>query len=389
MTELVIYGANGATGSRLAEIAVAAGLRPVLAGRDGAALERIAGPLGLDVRVGTLDPAELDSVCRDAAVVVSCVAPYATRGIPVLEAALRHGAHYIDFTGEPHYVRRLIDDYDARARQVGSALLPSAGVGLCTNIAARAAADGVPAVERLTVDWRIRRYRPSWGSITSGVQVLAGGAAVVDRGRLSFRPSGTRIRRLAGGLGVLFPTTDTLTLSRLWPEASIESYLRTPVAVLAAPALAVAGLAARRELFVRQVDRVARARRAPDGKRPQGQFEVTVTAEGASRCATATADVLDVYEFTSQAAFELAQTLLEHGATGGVRASGEIVGNPDEVAQRIGVTLAAPPPVARNAKFNPERVSAAGESTAEFTGTVTAVPLPSSDRAVSDGPPEA
>lgn len=362
MPEVVVYGANGATGSRFAEIAVAAGIRPVLGGRDRSALERIAGPLGLDVRVGALDAAELDAVCRDAGIVVSCVAPYATLGIPVLEAALRCGAHYIDFTGEPRYVKRLADEYDEQARRVGSALIPSAGVGLCTNLVARAAVDGVPNVERLTVDWRIHGYRPSWGSMTSAVRVLAGRVAVVDRGDVRFRAPGGRIRRLDGGWGVLFPMTDPLTLSRLWPEVSIDSYLRTPAAVLVAPSLAAVALAARSNTFAKQVERFARTRRAPDAKPAKGQFAVTVTAEGGGRRASATAQMADVYELTSQAALELTRTLIERGAPGGLRAIGELVGDAHEVAGRIGVTLSVPPVWPRTARPNPDGALARGQT---------------------------
>src|SRR5262249_35217186 len=104
---VVVYGANGATGARFVELAVGAGLRPIVAGRDRDALERVATPFDLDVRVGTLDAAELDRVCSGASVVVSCVAPYTRRGIPLVEAALRQGAHHVDFTGEGRYVKRL------------------------------------------------------------------------------------------------------------------------------------------------------------------------------------------------------------------------------------------------------------------------------------------
>jgi hypothetical protein len=358
VTDVVVYGATGATGSRFAEIAVAHGMRPIVAGRNREALKRIAGPLGLELRVGTLDPAELDVVCRGASVVLSCVAPYTTTGVPVLEAALRQGAHYLDCTGEPRYVKRLIDRYDSAARQAGSAIIPSAGLGLCANIVAQTAADGVPIVGRMIVDYRIRRMRPSWGTISSTVRILAGGAAVIDRGAVTFRASGGRVRRVAGGIGVRFPLTDTLTFSRLWPEASIESYLRTPAAPLIAPLMMLTSLAGRSELMTRNVERLARHRQAPDAKPSRGEFVVTVTAEGAGRRAVATAHVPDVYELTSQAAFELTRALVEHGVAPGFRASGEVVGNPQGVATRIGVTLDAPPTASRIAAPAPERARA-------------------------------
>lgn len=339
MTDLVVYGANGATGSRFAEIAAAHGVRPILAGRNRAALERIAGPLGLDVRVGTLDPGQLDAVCRGARVVLSCMAPYTTSGIPVVEAALRAGAHYVDCTGEPRYVKRLIDEYDAPARDAGVGIIPAAGLGLAANLVARSAAARVPCVERLTVDYRIRRMRPSWGTINSTVRILGGGTATLDRGVVRFSSAGTRIGRLAGGIGFLFPLTDTLTFSRLWPAASIESYLRTPAAPVLAPVTVLTGLAARSATVAGTVERIARRRQVPNAKPPRGEFVITVTAEGARTRAIAVGTLADVYELTSQAAFELTRTLLEHDVAPGFRSSGEVVGEPVDVAARIGVTL--------------------------------------------------
>ena len=341
MTEIVIYGANGATGSRFAEIAVQHGMRPVLAGRNRQALAAVAAPLGLEVRVATLDPDELDDVFADAEVVVSCVAPYTTNGIPVLEAAIRRRAHHLDCSGEPRYVLKLIEHYDALARNAGSAIIPSAGLGACANLVARTAACELDTVERITIDYWIRRMRPSWGTASSTVRLLAGGAAVLDRGMVRIRAAGSRVRKLENGSGVLFPLTDTLTCSRLWPTASIESYLRMPAAVAgaAAPVLALAGLAGRSRLVTDAIESAAQARRAAAAGTARGEFELTVTATGQGRTATAIGRVADVYEITSQSAFELARTVLEHRPAPGFRASGEIAGEPEEVAGRIGLQL--------------------------------------------------
>jgi hypothetical protein len=257
----------------------------------------------------------------------------------VLEAAIRRGAHYLDCTGEPRYVLKLIELYDAPARAAGSAIIPSSGLGTCANLVARVAARDLERVERITIDYRIRRMRPSSGTTCSTMQILVGGAAVLDRGQIRFRAPGSRVRRLEGGTGVLFPLTDTLTCSRLWPQASIESYIRMPVAAAASPPLLLAGLAGRSKLVTNATERAARALLEARAAPSRGEFEVTVTASGAGRRATAVGRVADVYEITSQAAFELARTVLERKPEPGFRASGEIAGEPEEVARRIGLEL--------------------------------------------------
>src|SRR5438874_2145204 len=60
MPGFLIYGANGYTGALIAREAVVHGHRPILAGRNAAALATLAGELGLEHRVFALDsPGEL------------------------------------------------------------------------------------------------------------------------------------------------------------------------------------------------------------------------------------------------------------------------------------------------------------------------------------------
>lgn len=339
--QVVIYGATGATGARLVEIAVAAGVRPIVAGRRREALEAIACSDGLEVRVGGLADRELDDVVAGASVVVSCVAPYTTRGKPLVDAAVRHGAHYVDCTGEPRYVQALIAR-DAEAVAAGVAIIPAAGIGLVANVVARAAAEGLERVETVTVDYRIRGMRPSWGTTCSTVHILAGGTPVVRGGHVSFVTPGSRVRKLARGTGALFPLTDTLTLSRQWPAADVEGFIQSRVAPALVGGLAVGGLLARVPGVPGLIDRAASRFHKPDAAPPKGHVVVTVTAEGAGRRQTAVADVDDIYEITSQAAFELTRTLLTSGSDPGFRSSGQVIGAPAEVAARIGIDLMAP-----------------------------------------------
>ncbi|HEY1969970.1 MAG TPA: saccharopine dehydrogenase, partial [Pseudonocardia sp.] len=68
---LLIYGANGATGRRLAELALADGLTPVLAGRDADRITRLADRLGGEARVAPID--QLAGIVTDVRVIASCV----------------------------------------------------------------------------------------------------------------------------------------------------------------------------------------------------------------------------------------------------------------------------------------------------------------------------
>ena len=97
---LLIYGATGHSGRLVARTALAAGLRPLLAGRDPRRVGVLADELGLAYRVAHLgDPPALDAALRGVAVVVNTAGPFSRTAGPLLDACLRRGAHYLDITG--------------------------------------------------------------------------------------------------------------------------------------------------------------------------------------------------------------------------------------------------------------------------------------------------
>jgi hypothetical protein len=335
---LLIYGANGATGRRLAELALADGLTPVLAGRDADRITRLADRLGGEARVAPID--QLAGIVTDVRVIASCVAPYTAYGRPVAQAALRAGAHYLDLTGEPRFVRWLLDTCDGPARDRGVTLVPSAGLGLCSGLAARAAVEALPGpVERITVGYRPRGMRPSAGTVHSTVEIIAGGAVTITAGQARLIRSGRGLRRTPAGLGALFPLTDPLTLHTVWPDAGISGYVVPPAApLLVAPTAAAMALlplgsasAKRRVLSV--------SRRLFPGAHPGGGFRIGVRAhdrDGATR--DAVIDLDDVYELTSRAALEVARSLMA-ASLPGVRAAISVVDSSPEVLDRIGARL--------------------------------------------------
>jgi short subunit dehydrogenase-like uncharacterized protein len=126
-TPLLIYGAYGYTGRLVVSEARAAGLRPVLAGRDASALAAMAGPLGLDHRATSLDDqGGLDTALEGARVVLHCAGPFVQTSRAMVDACLRRGVHYLDVTGELA-VFEAIAARDAEARACGVTLLPGVG----------------------------------------------------------------------------------------------------------------------------------------------------------------------------------------------------------------------------------------------------------------------
>jgi short subunit dehydrogenase-like uncharacterized protein len=141
-TDLVVYGATGTVGGLVARELHGRGLRPVLAGRDGARLAALAAELGnAPMRVAAADDDRaLAAAVRGARVVVACAGPFARIGEPVLSAAIDAGAHYIDVASEPGFVRAAYERYESAARRAGVAAVAGMGLEALGDLAAAAAA---------------------------------------------------------------------------------------------------------------------------------------------------------------------------------------------------------------------------------------------------------
>ncbi len=125
--DIVVYGATGFTGRLIVREAVAKGLRPIVAGRDAAAVRAMAAEFSLEGRVASLDdPASLDAAFAGARLVINCAGPFHSRAWPVVEACLRHKLHYLDITGEIAVFERMAT-LSARAVAAGISLLPGVG----------------------------------------------------------------------------------------------------------------------------------------------------------------------------------------------------------------------------------------------------------------------
>ena len=139
--DVVLWGATGFTGALVAEYlarhyGVGRELRWALGGRSKAKLEKVragleavdphARELALLVGDGT-DRASLDRLAVDASVVCSTVGPYALHGKELVAACVEAGTDYCDLTGEPQFVRAMIDAHHERAGATGARIVCCCG----------------------------------------------------------------------------------------------------------------------------------------------------------------------------------------------------------------------------------------------------------------------
>lgn len=73
------------------------------------------------------DSAALADLVRSTKAVVSTVGPFAVHGSPLVAAAVEAGTDYCDSTGEPQWIRRMIDEHTTAAEMSGARLVPACG----------------------------------------------------------------------------------------------------------------------------------------------------------------------------------------------------------------------------------------------------------------------
>jgi short subunit dehydrogenase-like uncharacterized protein len=176
---IIVFGATGYTGRLVSEQLVARGQMPLLAARDRGRLEALAAELGgLESAVADVTrPSSVAELVEGGDVLVSTVGPFVRWGGAALDAAIGAGAHYIDSTGEPAFIRRVFEREGARATQAGSGLLTAFGYdwvpgNLAGALALRDAGDAASAVR---IGY-FQRGEVGPGGMSGGTKASAAGA---------------------------------------------------------------------------------------------------------------------------------------------------------------------------------------------------------------------
>ncbi|CAA9533164.1 MAG: hypothetical protein AVDCRST_MAG79-1104 [uncultured Thermoleophilia bacterium] len=211
---IVLYGATGFTGRLTAEALVAADVELTVAGRDAEGVHALARRLGCHGAVASATPRELAPVFAGAAVVVSCAGPFRVIGRTVAEAAIAAGAHYVDSTGEPAFMRVVLGELDAPATATGVALVTACGFDyLPADLAATVLRDRLGPLRSLDYAYWTSG-RSTAGTRRSVLDVLRGDAPVVCGGRLAEQRPFSAVRSFAFEAGrrraTLLPFGDPL-----------------------------------------------------------------------------------------------------------------------------------------------------------------------------------
>ncbi|KAG9076176.1 hypothetical protein FS749_012081 [Ceratobasidium sp. UAMH 11750] len=131
--DILVIGATGYTGRIVVEYLstrkAALSLRVALGGRTLSTVQKLAE--GHDnceaVYVDVSDEDSVLAAVEKSRVVLSLAGPWWTHGSTVVRACARSGVHYVDITGETHWVAKIIEEYDFLAHKTGACIIPGAG----------------------------------------------------------------------------------------------------------------------------------------------------------------------------------------------------------------------------------------------------------------------
>ncbi|PLB51228.1 saccharopine dehydrogenase [Aspergillus steynii IBT 23096] len=137
--DLVVLGPTGYTGKLCAEHIVRnlpTNLKWALAGRSVPKIENVAQeiqPLNPDrtppeILAVQLNREELHNLAQRTKLIINCIGPYVLYSVPVVEACASNGTHYIDATGEPPFIKSVLEKYHDTAKATGAIIIPFMGV---------------------------------------------------------------------------------------------------------------------------------------------------------------------------------------------------------------------------------------------------------------------
>lgn len=136
--DIVVFGATSFVGKILIQYlsnqyGINAGLKWAIAGRSESKLTEVAKSLGahsdsLPIVIANADSEQdLKLMCSQTKVIVSTVGPYALYGESLVKICAQTGTDYCDLTGEPQWVRKMIDRYQTDAQATGAHIIHSCG----------------------------------------------------------------------------------------------------------------------------------------------------------------------------------------------------------------------------------------------------------------------
>jgi len=320
--KLLVYGANGYTGTLIAELLRESAIPAadiILAGRNAQAVAALAERHGFDHRAFSLDtPSNIDAGLEGVAAVLHCAGPFSRTAAPMADACLRTHTHYMDVTGEVEVFEALAGRSD-EARSAGIMLMPGVGFDVVpSDCMAVHTANRIVAPTHLRIAILGIGQSLSHGTATTMVENVHKGSLVRRDGRLTKIMPGSLTRKFDFGRGpkttMAVPWGDLATAYVSTRIPNIETYF-----VVSNSMLWGARAVGRLPWLTRSapVQRLLKARldSRPAGPTPEerersGAIFVVEVENAAGQRATSRLETMNGYTLTALTGIDIARRVL-------------------------------------------------------------------------------
>ncbi len=344
---IIVFGATGFTGGLICRALHRMGLAFAVAGRNRERLEALAEEVGAkDVVVADATrPRTLGALFEGGTrVLINCAGPFLRYGMPVVEAAVEAGVHYLDTTGEQPFIKAVVDQLDERAATAGVTVVSGMAFEYAVGDWAAELAmrrSGMGEIEHLAVGYALRGEGVSRGTALSVYEMAGRPAWGWEEGRWVRRFAFSARRRMSFPFGVrdVFwaPFGEIVYLARRGTVRTATAWMRlSPVWGAVMPWLNLAAWPVRplaRPLAGLWVS--MRPGNPTPEQRRSSLFCIVASADGSKVVTTGA----DPYGLTAEIAAMGARRLLEGEAPRGVRSPATMGLDPAWALKRIGVVV--------------------------------------------------
>jgi len=317
-----LLGATGYTGKLVAAVLDERGLTHRRGGRSADKLADLpasqhAEPFVVDVT----EPSRVDAFFDGIDVVINTVGPFTQFGMPVVEAAARHGVAYVDSTGEFGFMNDVYVRFGGPGTEASAPIVPACGFDYIPGdlCAAVAGAELAEPVAEVTVAYELLGMVPSRGTVRTGVGVMAGEVSGQTR------PAPRRARFSDGPrTGLQIPWGEEVTVPRHVKGADVATVVSLPGLSAMAPLIPFMMQATRLALPLAEqfVDLVPEG--PSESLRRRSRFTITAEARGASgKTSAVVGRGTDPYGLTARFLVEAAVRLRDGSGAKGAMAPAE------------------------------------------------------------------
>ncbi len=169
--KVTVFGAYGHTGKFVVRELLKRGLTPILSGRDPAKLKELsrAHP-ELQVRAADVEsPASLNAAMAGSSAIINCAGPFLDTAVPIIEAAIDSGVHYLDVAAEQAAVLGVFERFEKDARLAKLVIAPAmAFYGGLGDLLATVAMGEWEDADEICIGVALDSWKPTRGTRLTG-----------------------------------------------------------------------------------------------------------------------------------------------------------------------------------------------------------------------------